>query len=163
MGATVLSTSRPRSAHLPSVPTHTTFSQTSCMSSSKSLRPEPLMSPGPKTHPHNSQSLWSNTSKPFSHSAPLVGPAAFGEQGIQSGDCSRQPPLCGVYVWVTSSPFSVDHSAYEYRPCSIRSRVPAPERGFHLTDRSIPTRFPKIPPHAWALLPDIGSQYLTLW
>jgi hypothetical protein len=33
-------TSRPRSAHLQSSPTRTTFSQTCCISSSKSLRPE---------------------------------------------------------------------------------------------------------------------------
>jgi hypothetical protein len=41
-------TSRPWSAHLTSVPTHTTFSRTYCISSSKSLRPG---HPGPSLLP----------------------------------------------------------------------------------------------------------------
>ena len=38
-------TSRPRSAHLPSLPSTTKCSRTCCMSPSKSLRPEPRRAP----------------------------------------------------------------------------------------------------------------------
>src|SRR5215208_2809693 len=77
--------------------------------------------PGASTN-SSSRRVGSLLNRPDVWNTPPVVVFSLGSLVRNTAAVARVSRLYVVYVWGTSSPFSVDHSAYEHRPCSIRHR-----------------------------------------
>src|SRR5215208_2856201 len=78
--------------------------------------------PGASTNSSSSRRVGSLLNRPDVWNTPPVVVFSLGSLVRNTAAVARVSRLYVVYVWGTSSPFSVDHSAYEHRPCSIRHR-----------------------------------------